>query len=98
MRTVFLALIGRRLFSQPLVSKFVKMTLACALPSAATSVASLLKEKAHALQSMCGLHTNALETGRSAVSLKINRNLIGRRRLNLNPEKTQLDPRSKWKW
>ena len=39
MRTVFLALIGRRLFSQPLVSKFVKMTLACALPSAATSVA-----------------------------------------------------------
>ena len=50
------------------------------------------------MQSMCGLHTNALETVRSAVSLKINRNLVGRRRLNLNPERTQLDPRNKWKW
>ncbi|XP_027040017.1 uncharacterized protein LOC113668330 [Pocillopora damicornis] len=47
---------------------------------------------------MCGLHTNALETVRSAVSLKINRNLVGRRRLNLNSERTQLDPRNKWKW
>ena len=99
MRTVFFAQIGLRLFSQPLVSKFVKMTLKCALPSATTSVASLLKKEAHALQSMCSLHTNALAILRYVVSLKIKRNLVGRRlNLEYNLERTQLDPRDKWKW